>query len=126
MSTRPGVADPTAVRLHREVPGTAGHFGTGSALANATPVSVDISTAGASEVTVWLKATVGGTLSAAALRPDKSSTYAYNKPTDVPVTANTEAVIQFTSLHGEHAVRVTFTPSAGPGTVTFLDTAQFP
>lgn len=129
MGSRLGSPDPTAVRAHREIP-TATHagvvaLGAGAALTSGAPCAVAIPVAGAIAWKVRFKATAGGVLTSAYLRPDTVTPYEGDNPGDVAVTANAMAVVSVASHFGEGWVRVTFTPSAD-GVVTYLDASQVP
>lgn len=128
MTIRSGsTIDPNTSRPHRELKSpAAGVLGTGAALANGTAISVVIPIAGAAVFFARFKASVAGTLSCAFLRPDGTTAYTTGNPTDVAVLANTEARLTIDTLYGESQLKITFTPSAGPGTVTFLDVGQLP
>jgi hypothetical protein len=107
----------------------------GATCANATAIAEYVAIPNKGDVRARIKATVGGTLSMHYMGPDvdvaagTGTEYTTGNPTDVTVTANTEAMIDTgkdTDAHpiGEGYVKVIYTPS-GSGTITFCDVSIF-
>lgn len=136
MARTPGHGPHAHVTLRADALHTASssQLAAGAALANATAVYHVVQIHGSAKVAVRLKASVAGALDLEPIRhwewnaesdPDGSTASAYTTglPTQVAVSANTEALIEYT-CKGEAMVRIKFVPSAGPGTVTYCDISQ--
>jgi len=116
-----GIPDPLDARVHRAVSG--GTLKAGATYVNTDVLEVILPIAGALSVRLrGLFATAGGTLSFAYLRPDGTTAYTTNNPSNVTVTAGTEAVATI-QPNGEGWLRVRFT-ATGTGAVTYFDVMQ--
>ena len=84
------------------------------------------SCAGSSRIRVRFKATKAGTLRLRFVRNDATTPFEYptNQPADAAVVADVESVIDVTAHMGEARGYVSFTPSAGPGFITYCDVLQ--
>lgn len=113
-----------------------GALAAGASLASGTSVSEVVCVAGCARIKVRLQASLGGTLSLAFVRPigsdgtiggdgeidvSKLTAYTSGNPTDVTVTADTEAEIH-ADIYGESYALVTYTYTATSGkSITFCD-----
>lgn len=123
---RDGIPHPNRWGLHRSLggPQDQGTFADGAALETAVPVAIVVVLAGAAAWRLRFKATVGGTLAFAYLRPNRAGTaYATSNPGDVAVLANTEVAVEVAQHFGESRLQITYTPS-GNGTVTHADISE--
>ena len=113
-----------------------GALAAGASLASGTSVSEVVCVAGCARVRVHLKASLGGTLSLAFVRPiasdgaidgngnvdaSKVTAYTSGNPTDVTVTADTGAEIH-ADIYGESYALVTYTYTATASkSITYAD-----
>lgn len=102
-----------------------GNLAVGAATANTVAISEDVPIAGAAKVKARIKVTNTGTLDMTFgfYNPAGVFTaYTTGNPTQVAVSANTEAQIS-SDTYGEDYVRVTFTGTA-TGAITYCDVSQ--
>lgn len=114
--------DPSLVRRHAKISGA---LKEGAALTNAVPVQQVIAVAGCARFRIRWKSSVGGALACRFVRPNNLDTeYDLNQPGDVAIVANVENKLDMATHMGEGIAIVRFTPSAGPGTITYADVMQ--
>lgn len=115
-------ADAREVRYHKSLGGV---FADGAAFLAATDISIVVPVAGEARWRVRFKASQAGTLKAAYLRTDGTTAYTTGNPADVTIAANVENKIEDATVYGESLLKITFTPGATPGTVTYADISHF-
>lgn len=104
--SRAGTPDPREFRFHRTLlPETPSISGSGS-------VSVIVPIAGAAKVRVRVKLQGAGTLDAAYVRPDGTTLYTANNPSQVVISAGTETKMDMDAQWGESAVKLTLTDTS--------------
>jgi hypothetical protein len=95
-----------------------------ASLSNGVAVDEYVAVSGSARVRARIKATAAGALDMTFgyFKDDAFTAYTTGNPTQVAVSANTEAKIE-SDTYGEAYVRIRYTPSAN-GAVTFADVCQ--
>lgn len=105
-----------------------GDLAVGASLSNGVVVDEIVPIAGSARLRVRFKASAAGALDVVLMGPNTNTDteggtqYSTGNPTQVAVSANTEAKIDV-DLYGESWALIKYTPS-GSGTITYVDVSQ--
>lgn len=118
MSVGPQYAYPDTPGIHKQL--TDG-LEPGAALTNAVASRCFVKLGGLDRFRLYFKSSVGGSLTLEYCHADVLNTSTFltiGNPVAVTIVANVENKMDVALHYGERAARISFTPSAGPGTVT--------
>ncbi len=118
---RTGQPYPSNTRIHRSLSGA---FKEGATFLAATDISLDIPIAGDNLTRIYFKADQAGTLKFAFVRP-----YPSDAVYDTVALADAATTLDVESIHdivvrGESRLKLTFTPGATPGAITYANVSH--
>lgn len=104
--SRTNTPDPREFRVHRPL------CADGTIVTGSGTLSITAPIAGAAKVRVRIRMTGAGTLDAFYVRPDGTTDYAANNPSQVALSADTETKMDMDAQWGESAVRFLITDTS--------------